>query len=75
MSERKPVTLHRLREMHASGEKIAMLTGYDAAFAHLLDAAGVDIVLVGDSYERALTHAPMRSPIALCAEALRATGR
>lgn len=49
MSERKPVTLHRLREMHAGGEKIAMLTCYDAAFAHLLDAAGVDILLVGDS--------------------------
>ena len=49
MSNRKPVTLHRLREMHASGEKIAMLTCYDAAFARVLDDAGVDSLLVGDS--------------------------
>jgi 3-methyl-2-oxobutanoate hydroxymethyltransferase len=49
MPNRKPVTLHRLREMHASGEKIAMLTCYDAAFARVLDDAGVDSLLVGDS--------------------------
>ena len=49
MSNRKPVTLHRLREMHAAGEKIAMLTCYDAAFARALDEAGVDALLVGDS--------------------------
>jgi 3-methyl-2-oxobutanoate hydroxymethyltransferase len=47
--ERKPVTLHRLREMHAQGEKIAMITAYDASFAALVDAAGVDCILVGDS--------------------------
>ncbi len=46
---RKPVTLHRLREMHAQGEKIAMVTAYDATFARLVDDAGVDCILVGDS--------------------------
>ena len=49
MKSRKPVTLHRLREMHTAGEKIAMLTCYDAAFARVLDGAGVDALLVGDS--------------------------
>ncbi|WP_374317784.1 3-methyl-2-oxobutanoate hydroxymethyltransferase [Aquabacterium sp.] len=43
------MTLHRLREMHAKGEKISMLTAYDAAFARLVDDAGVDTILVGDS--------------------------
>jgi 3-methyl-2-oxobutanoate hydroxymethyltransferase len=49
MINRKPVTLHRLREMRTLGEKIAMLTCYDAAFARVLDDAGVDSLLVGDS--------------------------
>jgi 3-methyl-2-oxobutanoate hydroxymethyltransferase len=47
--ERTPVTLHRLRAMHAAGEKIAMLTAYDASFAALLDEARIDAILVGDS--------------------------
>lgn len=46
---RKPITLHRLREMHAQGDKIAMVTAYDATFARLVDDAGVDCILVGDS--------------------------
>ena len=45
----KPLTLHALRGMHARGERIAMLTAYDATFAREADAAGVDCLLVGDS--------------------------
>src|SRR5450432_1165800 len=58
MNNRKPVTLHRLREMHAAGEKIAMLTCYDAAFARVLDGAGVDSLLVGDSLGMVLQGRP-----------------
>lgn len=43
------VTIHTLREMKRRGEKIAMLTCYDATFARLLDESHVDILLVGDS--------------------------
>lgn len=43
------VTLTTLGRMKAAGERIACLTAYDASFAALLDAAGVDLVLVGDS--------------------------
>lgn len=46
---RRPISLPRLREMHTSGEKIAMLTAYDATFAAVADAAGVECILVGDS--------------------------
>ncbi|WP_341907117.1 3-methyl-2-oxobutanoate hydroxymethyltransferase [Polaromonas sp. YR568] len=48
-STRKPLSLPRLREMHAQGEKITMLTAYDATFAAVADAAGVECILVGDS--------------------------
>jgi len=43
------VTIHTLRAMKESGERIAMLTAYDATFARLLDESGADILLVGDS--------------------------
>lgn len=48
-SARKPLSLPRLADMHARGEKIAMLTAYDATFAAVADAAGVECLLVGDS--------------------------
>lgn len=47
MNSADPVS--RLREMKQSGEKIACLTAYDASFARVLEQAGVDVVLVGDS--------------------------
>jgi len=46
---RKALTIHQLDAMKRSGEKIAMLTCYDATMARAMDLAGVDIVLVGDS--------------------------
>ena len=45
----KKVTAHRLREMKQQGEKIAMLTAYDYSMASVIDQAGVDVILVGDS--------------------------
>ncbi|MDR2885867.1 MAG: 3-methyl-2-oxobutanoate hydroxymethyltransferase, partial [Rikenellaceae bacterium] len=45
----RAVTTFRLSEMKARGEKISMLTAYDYSTARILDAAGVDVILVGDS--------------------------
>ncbi|WP_326539325.1 3-methyl-2-oxobutanoate hydroxymethyltransferase, partial [Pseudorhodoferax sp.] len=62
---RKPITLHRLQDMHRSGERIAMLTCYDAAFATLLDEAAVDILLIGDSLGMVLQGEPTTTPVSL----------
>lgn len=48
-SERRPVTVPRLRDMKRRGERITMVTAYDATFARLFDEAGIDVLLVGDS--------------------------
>src|SRR5882757_4686047 len=63
MTPRKPLNLHHLRDMHVRGEKIAMLTCYDAAFARVLDEAGVDILLVGDSLGMVLQGRPSTLPV------------
>lgn len=47
--ELPPITISTLRKMKADGEKIACITAYDASFATVVDNAGVDLVLVGDS--------------------------
>ncbi|HYD77631.1 3-methyl-2-oxobutanoate hydroxymethyltransferase [Ramlibacter sp.] len=65
MTGRRPLTLHRLRAMHAAGEKIAMLTCYDAAFARLLDGCGVDVLLVGDSLGMVLQGRDSTLPVTL----------
>jgi len=62
---RKPITLHRLRAMHTQGEKLTMLTCYDATFARLLDAAGVDMLLVGDSLGMVLQGRDGTLPVTL----------
>lgn len=47
--KRKPVTVATLAALRASGEKITMLTAYDASFAALMDRCGVEVLLIGDS--------------------------
>ena len=49
MPSRRPMSLPRLQEMRTRGEKITMLTAYDATFAAVADAAGVESILIGDS--------------------------
>ncbi|MBK9345032.1 MAG: 3-methyl-2-oxobutanoate hydroxymethyltransferase [Burkholderiales bacterium] len=49
MASRKPISLPRLLEMRARNEKITMITAYDATFAAVADAAGIECILVGDS--------------------------
>ncbi|SCD20689.1 3-methyl-2-oxobutanoatehydroxymethyltransferase [Proteiniphilum saccharofermentans] len=49
ITNRKKVTTHRLREMKQQGEKISMLTAYDYSMASVIDQAGIDVILVGDS--------------------------
>ncbi len=48
-AQRRPISLPRLAQLRAAGEKITMLTAYDATFAAVADAAGVECILVGDS--------------------------
>ena len=49
LPQRRPVSLPRLAQMREAGEKITMVTAYDATFAAVADAAGVECILVGDS--------------------------
>src|SRR2546425_11223111 len=55
--EHKPVTVHDLLKKKERGERIVVLTCYDALFARLLDASGVDVLLVGDSVNQVLAGA------------------
>ena len=62
---RASITLPKLREMRARGEKIVMLTCYDATFAQVLDEAGVDTLLVGDSLGNVLQGRTSTLPVTL----------
>jgi 3-methyl-2-oxobutanoate hydroxymethyltransferase len=64
-TEKRKVTTARLAEMKARGEKIAMLTAYDYSFARILDAAGVDVLLVGDSASNVIHGHETTVPITL----------
>ena len=63
--EVKRITTHVLQAMKARGEKIAMLTGYDFSMARILDAAGIDVILVGDSASNVMAGHETTLPITL----------
>ena len=64
-SEIKRITTHQLREMKNRGEKIAMLTAYDYSMAKIIDAAHVDVILVGDSASNVMAGHETTLPITL----------
>lgn len=59
------VTTYRLQEMKSRGEKIAMLTAYDYSMARIVDSAGVDVVLVGDSAANVMAGYETTVPMSL----------
>lgn len=59
------ITITQLKKMKQAGEKIACLTAYDASFAHILDNAGVDILLVGDSLGMVIQGQDTTLPVTL----------
>lgn len=63
--EFRKVTTHSLLEMKERGEKISMLTAYDYSFALMLDAAGIDVLLVGDSASNVMAGHQTTLPITL----------
>ncbi len=63
--EVKRITTHTLQEMKQRGEKIAMLTSYDYSMATLVDDAGIDVILVGDSASNVMAGHETTLPITL----------
>ena len=61
----KKVTTHTLQEMKNANEKISMLTGYDFSMARIIDEAGIDIILVGDSASNVMAGHETTLPITL----------
>ncbi len=61
----KRVTTHTLQKMKLSGEKISMLTAYDYSFARIIDQAGVEVILVGDSASNVMAGHETTLPITL----------
>ncbi|RPH33219.1 MAG: 3-methyl-2-oxobutanoate hydroxymethyltransferase [Bacteroidales bacterium] len=64
-SKARVITTHVLGEMKHRGEKIAMLTAYDFSMARILDAAGIDVILVGDSASNVMAGYESTLPITL----------
>lgn len=63
--EIKRITTHTLQEMKMRGEKIAMLTSYDFSMAKIVDEAGIDVILVGDSASNVMAGHETTLPITL----------
>src|SRR3954464_14423138 len=63
--EVKKVTTNTLQKMKATGEKISMLTAYDFSFAKIIDSAGIDVILVGDSASNVMAGHETTLPITL----------
>jgi 3-methyl-2-oxobutanoate hydroxymethyltransferase len=64
-AELKRITTNTLQKMKASGKKISMITAYDFSFAKIFDAAGVDVILVGDSASNVMAGHETTLPITL----------
>jgi 3-methyl-2-oxobutanoate hydroxymethyltransferase len=63
--EIKKITTHTLQKMKLAGERISMITAYDFSFARIFDAAGIDIILVGDSASNVMAGHETTLPITL----------
>jgi 3-methyl-2-oxobutanoate hydroxymethyltransferase len=63
--EVKRITTNTLQKMKAAGEKISMLTAYDFSFARIIDGAGIDVILVGDSASNVMAGHETTLPITL----------
>ena len=61
----KKITTNTLQKMKSAGEKISMITAYDFSFAKIFDAAGIDIILVGDSASNVMAGHETTLPITL----------
>ena len=64
-TEVKKITTNTLSRMKQAGEKIAMITAYDYSFARIFDAAGIDVILVGDSASNVMAGHETTLPITL----------
>jgi 3-methyl-2-oxobutanoate hydroxymethyltransferase len=77
----KKVTINSLQKMKQAGERISMLTAYDATFARLLDQAEIDVLLVGDSLgmvaqgQKTTLHVTMDQMVYHCANVARGVSR
>lgn len=65
VEDTRKVTTQRVISMKAEGKKVSMLTSYDYTFAGIVDAAGIDIILVGDSAANVMAGYPTTLPITL----------